>query len=133
MEETQQQQQQQQELKGGGSNNNSRLSSLDYSRVNEGEEYLIVTAVVVLVKTTSFMLIPSPPFSIVASSLGSPGTNASVASSSSNGNINPTKVLYFTNRSVTPFMSTIAGKRIGEITLRDFKVCAPLTSSRNIS
>lgn len=32
-----------------------------------------------------------------------------------------TKILYFTNRSVTPFMSTI-NKKIGEITLRDFKV-----------
>merc|ERR1711944_320748 len=31
------------------------------------------------------------------------------------------KILYFTNRSVTPFMSTIS-KKIGEITLRDFKV-----------
>ena len=32
-----------------------------------------------------------------------------------------TKILYFTNRSVTPFMSSI-NKKIGEITLRDFKV-----------
>ena len=32
-----------------------------------------------------------------------------------------TKILYFTNRSVTPFMSSIS-KKIGEITLRDFKV-----------
>jgi hypothetical protein len=31
-----------------------------------------------------------------------------------------TKILYFTNRSVTPFMSTIY-KKIGDITLRDFK------------
>merc|ERR1739848_706419 len=31
------------------------------------------------------------------------------------------KILYFTNRSVTPFMSTIS-KKIGDITLRDFKV-----------
>lgn len=31
-----------------------------------------------------------------------------------------TKVLYFTNRSVTPFMSTL-NKPIGEIRLRDFK------------
>ena len=31
-----------------------------------------------------------------------------------------TKILYFTNRSVTPFMSTI-NKRIGEIRLIDFK------------
>ena len=32
-----------------------------------------------------------------------------------------TKILYFTNRSSTPFMSAIS-KKIGEITLRDFKV-----------
>ncbi|XP_071746404.1 dixin isoform X2 [Lepeophtheirus salmonis] len=31
-----------------------------------------------------------------------------------------TKILYFTNKSVTPFMSTVS-KRIGEIVLRDFK------------
>jgi len=38
------------------------------------------------------------------------------------GSCNPpsTKILYFTNRSVTPFMSTI-NKRIGEIRLIDFK------------
>jgi len=32
-----------------------------------------------------------------------------------------TKILYFTSRSVTPFMSTVRGKTIGEVTLRDFK------------
>ena len=32
-----------------------------------------------------------------------------------------TKILYFTNRSSTPFMSAIS-RKIGEITLRDFKV-----------
>ena len=32
-----------------------------------------------------------------------------------------TKILYFTPRSVTPFMSLIHGKRIVEIQLRDFK------------
>ena len=39
-----------------------------------------------------------------------------------NPNVAPatTKILYFTNRSVTPFMSTI-NKRIGEIRLIDFK------------
>ncbi len=59
----------------------------------------------------------------VPSSLSSPGgASASVASNCSGGSGNPTKVVYFTNRSVTPFMSTIAGKKIGEITLRDFKV-----------
>ena len=31
-----------------------------------------------------------------------------------------TKVIYFTERTVTPFMSTI-NKRLGEIRLRDFK------------
>ena len=40
---------------------------------------------------------------------------------SSNSNPVTTKILYFTNRSVTPFMSTMS-KKIGEITLRDFKV-----------
>ena len=39
----------------------------------------------------------------------------------SNSNPVTTKILYFTNRSVTPFMSTMS-KKIGEITLRDFKV-----------
>ena len=40
---------------------------------------------------------------------------------SSNNNPVTTKILYFTNRSVTPFMSTMS-RKIGEITLRDFKV-----------
>eukprot|EP00093_Oithona_nana_P004197 04197.XXX_42446_46436_1 [CDS] Oithona nana genome sequencing. len=40
---------------------------------------------------------------------------------SSNSNPVTTKILYFTNRSVTPFMSTMS-RKIGEITLRDFKV-----------
>ena len=39
---------------------------------------------------------------------------------SSNPNPATTKILYFTNRSATPFMSSL-NKRIGEITLRDFK------------
>ena len=43
-----------------------------------------------------------------------PGASSTVANPST------TKILYFTNRSVTPFMSTI-NKRIGEIRLIDFK------------
>ncbi|XP_055036560.2 dixin-A isoform X2 [Misgurnus anguillicaudatus] len=52
-----------------------------------------------------------PPTSKVAHSHSSPSLNSSVT----------TKVLYFTDRSLTPFMINIP-KRLGEITLRDFKV-----------
>uniref|UniRef100_A0A3B5M0B5 DIX domain containing 1a n=1 Tax=Xiphophorus couchianus TaxID=32473 RepID=A0A3B5M0B5_9TELE len=51
-----------------------------------------------------------PPSSKVAHSHSSPGLDAVVS----------TKVLYFTDRSLTPFLINIP-KRLGEVTLRDFK------------
>merc|ERR1712045_839552 len=48
-------------------------------------------------------------------------TKSIFTGTSSNNNPVTTKILYFTNRSVTPFMSTMS-RKIGEITLRDFKV-----------
>ncbi|XP_071958457.1 dixin-like isoform X2 [Antedon mediterranea] len=53
----------------------------------------------------------------------SPSINSLNAHSTSNGGppvINSTKVLYFTERTVTPFMSSIT-KPLGQVTLRDFK------------
>lgn len=52
-----------------------------------------------------------PPSTKIAHSHSSPGLNSSVS----------TKVLYFTDRSLTPFLVNIP-KRLGEVTLRDFKV-----------
>ncbi|XP_035289894.1 dixin-A isoform X2 [Anguilla anguilla] len=52
-----------------------------------------------------------PPSTKMAHSQSSPLLNASAS----------TKVLYFTDRSLTPFMVNIP-KRLGEVTLRDFKV-----------
>ncbi|KAJ8347533.1 hypothetical protein SKAU_G00261220 [Synaphobranchus kaupii] len=52
-----------------------------------------------------------PPSTKMAHSQSSPVLNASAS----------TKVLYFTDRSLTPFMVNIP-KRLGEVTLRDFKV-----------
>ncbi|KAG7266413.1 hypothetical protein CRUP_027146, partial [Coryphaenoides rupestris] len=49
-------------------------------------------------------------FSEIAHSHSSPGLNSAVC----------TKVLYFTDRSLTPFLINIP-KRLGEVTLRDFK------------
>ncbi|XP_054651256.1 dixin-A isoform X2 [Dunckerocampus dactyliophorus] len=51
-----------------------------------------------------------PPSSKMAHSHSSPGLDASVS----------TKVLYFTDRSLTPFLINIP-KRLGEVTLQDFK------------
>ncbi|XP_054901389.1 dixin-A isoform X2 [Poeciliopsis prolifica] len=51
-----------------------------------------------------------PPSSKVAHSHSSPGLDAAVS----------TKVLYFTDRSLTPFLINIP-RRLGEVTLRDFK------------
>ncbi|XP_057217062.1 dixin-A [Triplophysa rosa] len=51
-----------------------------------------------------------PPTSKMAHSQSSPSLNSSAT----------TKVLYFTDRSLTPFMINIP-KRLGEVTLRDFK------------
>ncbi|XP_043077479.1 dixin-A isoform X1 [Puntigrus tetrazona] len=51
-----------------------------------------------------------PPTSKMAHSQSSPALNSSAC----------TKVLYFTDRSLTPFMINIP-KRLGEVTLRDFK------------
>ncbi|XP_056139699.1 dixin-A isoform X2 [Lampris incognitus] len=51
-----------------------------------------------------------PPSSKIAHSHSSPGLDSTVA----------TKVLYFTDRSLTPFLINIP-KRLGEVTLRDFK------------
>ncbi|KAL6115974.1 dixdc1 [Pungitius sinensis] len=51
-----------------------------------------------------------PQSSKMAHSLSSPGLDTSVC----------TKVLYFTDRSLTPFLINIP-KRLGEVTLRDFK------------
>nr|XP_057936138.1 dixin-A isoform X2 [Doryrhamphus excisus] len=51
-----------------------------------------------------------PPSSKMAHSHSSPGLDASVS----------TKVLYFTDRSLTPFLISIP-KRLGQVTLRDFK------------
>ncbi|KAM4566836.1 dixin-A [Odontesthes bonariensis] len=51
-----------------------------------------------------------PPSSKIAHSHSSPGLDAAVY----------TKVLYFTDRSLTPFLINIP-KRLGEVTLRDFK------------
>ncbi|XP_030634476.1 dixin-A [Chanos chanos] len=51
-----------------------------------------------------------PPSSKIAHSHSSPVLNATVS----------TKVLYFTDRSLTPFLVTIP-KRLGEVTLKDFK------------
>ncbi|KAM6960906.1 dixin-A [Aplochiton taeniatus] len=51
-----------------------------------------------------------PPSSKIAHSHSSPGLDSSVS----------TKVLYFTDRSLTPFLVNIP-KRLGEVTLRDFK------------
>ncbi len=113
----------------GGANSSSRMSSLDYTRVNGGEEFVKRRVKVPCLFKCRYFLIPVP------SSLSSPnGTSAStasgsapIASSNGGGSVTPsngvTKILYyFSNRSDTPFMSTIAGKGIGEITLRDFKV-----------
>ena len=47
-------------------------------------------------------------------------SNGSSASNAAPPSNTTTKILYFTNRSVTPFMSTIT-KRIGDIRLSDFK------------
>ncbi|XP_077954628.1 dixin-A isoform X4 [Gasterosteus aculeatus] len=52
-----------------------------------------------------------PQSSKMAHSLSSPGLDTTVC----------TKVLYFTDRSLTPFLINIP-KRLGEVTLRDFKV-----------
>lgn len=52
-----------------------------------------------------------PPTSKMAHSQSSPSLNSSAT----------TKVLYYTDRSLTPFMINIP-KRLGEVTLRDFKV-----------
>lgn len=51
-----------------------------------------------------------PPTSKIAHSHSSPGLDSTVS----------TKVLYFTDRSLTPFLVNIP-KRLGEVTLRDFK------------
>ncbi|XP_041851358.1 dixin-A isoform X3 [Melanotaenia boesemani] len=51
-----------------------------------------------------------PPSSKMAHSHSSPGLDAAIS----------TKVLYFTDRSLTPFLINIP-KRLGEVTLRDFK------------
>ncbi|XP_068572044.1 dixin-A isoform X2 [Cebidichthys violaceus] len=51
-----------------------------------------------------------PQSSKMAHSLSSPGLDTAIA----------TKVLYFTDRSLTPFLINIP-KRLGEVTLRDFK------------
>ncbi|XP_068173577.1 dixin-A isoform X1 [Antennarius striatus] len=51
-----------------------------------------------------------PPSSKMAHSHSSPGLDSAVS----------TKVLYFTDRSLTPFLINIP-KRLGEVTLRDFK------------
>ncbi|TNN01704.1 dixin-A isoform X1 [Takifugu rubripes] len=51
-----------------------------------------------------------PPSSKMAHSHSSPGLDTTVS----------TKVLYFTDRSLTPFLITIP-KRLGEVTLKDFK------------
>ncbi|KAM9452016.1 dixin-A-like isoform 25-T25 [Salvelinus alpinus] len=51
-----------------------------------------------------------PPSSKIAHSHSSPGLDSTVS----------TKVLYFTDRSLTPFLVNIS-KRLGEVTLRDFK------------
>uniref|UniRef100_H3DFI9 DIX domain containing 1a n=1 Tax=Tetraodon nigroviridis TaxID=99883 RepID=H3DFI9_TETNG len=52
-----------------------------------------------------------PPSSKMAHSHSSPGLDTAVS----------TKVLYFTDRSLTPFLITIPKRRLGEVTLRDFK------------
>ncbi|KAM4627122.1 dixin-A isoform 2-T2 [Polymixia lowei] len=51
-----------------------------------------------------------PPSSKIAHSHSSPGLDSAIS----------TKVLYFTDRSLTPFLINIP-KRLGEVTLRDFK------------
>ncbi|XP_028275477.1 dixin-A isoform X2 [Parambassis ranga] len=51
-----------------------------------------------------------PPSSKMAHSHSSPGLDSTIS----------TKVLYFTDRSLTPFLINIP-KRLGEVTLRDFK------------
>lgn len=75
----------------------SRLSSIDYARVNSESKWELLKYCKGRANMT-FLLIGAV----------SPHLR------------NTTKILYFTNWSVTPFMSSI-GKRIGDITLRDFK------------
>ncbi|XP_032401426.1 dixin-A isoform X1 [Xiphophorus hellerii] len=83
-----------------------RLHSLDNQRRQEkGEEFKSPGR-----RANSTDRDSWPPSSKVAHSHSSPGLDAVVS----------TKVLYFTDRSLTPFLINIP-KRLGEVTLRDFK------------
>ncbi|XP_043975138.1 dixin-A isoform X2 [Gambusia affinis] len=83
-----------------------RLHSLDNQRRQEkGEEFKSPGR-----RANSTDRDSWPPSAKVAHSHSSPGLDAVVS----------TKVLYFTDRSLTPFLINIP-KRLGEVTLRDFK------------
>ncbi|XP_037533780.1 dixin-A [Nematolebias whitei] len=83
-----------------------RLHSLDIQRRQDrGQEFKSPGRRANLTDRDSW-----PPSSKMAHSHSSPGLDAAVS----------TKVLYFTDRSLTPFLINIP-KRLGEVTLRDFK------------
>ncbi|KAM9852768.1 dixin-A [Aulostomus maculatus] len=83
-----------------------RLLSLDTQRrQNRGEEFKSPGR-----RANSTDRDSWPPSSKMAHSHSSPGLDTAVS----------TKVLYFTDRSLTPFLINIP-KRLGEVTLRDFK------------
>ncbi|XP_047247496.1 dixin-A isoform X2 [Girardinichthys multiradiatus] len=93
-------------LEQGVSSLMDRLHSLDTQRRRErGEEFKSPGR-----RANSTDRDSWPPSSKMAHSHSSPGLDAVVS----------TKVLYFTDRSLTPFLINIP-KRLGEVTLRDFK------------
>lgn len=83
-----------------------RLHTMDgHCRQNRGEEFKSPGR-----RANSTDRDSWPPSSKMAHSHSSPGLDTAVS----------TKVLYFTDRSLTPFLINIP-KRLGEVTLRDFK------------
>ncbi|XP_029027282.1 dixin-A isoform X2 [Betta splendens] len=83
-----------------------RLHSLDtHRRQDRGEEFKSPGR-----RANSTDRDSWPPSSKMAHSHSTPGLDTAIA----------TKVLYFTDRSLTPFLINIP-KRLGEVTLRDFK------------
>ncbi|XP_037123213.1 dixin-A isoform X1 [Syngnathus acus] len=92
-------------LEQGVSSLMERLHSHAQRRHNKGEEFKSPGR-----RANSSDRESWPPTSKMAHSHSSPGLDASVS----------TKVLYFTDRSLTPFLINIP-KRLGEVTLRDFK------------
>lgn len=87
-----------------------RLSSLDYQRVNDVNGEVIISSIITK-QETQIEVDQNVHKCVCVNSTGvsPPSTVPSV-----------TKILYFTNRSSTPFMSSVQ-KRLGEVTLRDFK------------